>query len=332
MSKTIYILSHGNTLRKCGKRLILQGKEKKIFEIPCHEVARILIYGRTEVTSQTISGILQHNIPIYYLKKSGSLKGKILPQLDSRVHWRYLQYRQLCNTKYSIHLAKKCINAKLHNMQKMIAHITRRGRGTAKLCEPLKRAQKSLQKCKRQEEIMGVEGIAAKHYFQIYGQSLPPEFTFTTRSRRPAQDNANALLNLGYMTLFREITAVIEAHGLDPYLGFLHSLKDGRASLALDILEEFRQPFIDLFIYKIITTKQITDEHFTNESADIQINNNGFGKFFKLYEENMGSDDGESPGIRKMIDTQVIQLKKFLEEKSAYTPFKISKTLAMSAQ
>jgi len=58
----------------------------------------------------------------------------------------------------------------------------------------------------------------------------------------------NALLSFGYTLLTTELTGALAAQGLDPFVGVLHDLDYGRPSLALDLLEEFRQPIIDRLV------------------------------------------------------------------------------------
>ncbi|MBU1557406.1 CRISPR-associated endonuclease Cas1 [Patescibacteria group bacterium] len=204
------------------------------------------------------------------------------------------------------------IKSKIQNMELVTKYIYQNSLGTSKLCKPYITARKNLEQSQNQEEIMGIEGAATKHYFNIYGKALPEDFSFVVRSRRPAQDPANAILNLGYMMLLREIQTHLEAHHLDPYIGFLHSIQDGRPSLALDILEEFRQPFIDLFILKIIRHKQIGKDDFQVKDGGVVLTDDGFRKFFNLYEKKMGDTDGENPGLRQIINKQVYLLKKHI--------------------
>ena len=155
----------------------------------------------------------------------------------------------------------------------------------------------------------------------MWCEALPENFCFKVRSRRPAQDPTNALLNMGYMTLLRELESHLEAHNLDPYLGVLHEKKNGRPSLALDILEEFRQGVIDLFVAKLINLRQMTTKDFQKTQDGTQMTEEGFYKFFDLYEKKMGQNDGVNPGLRKLLDDQVVSFKNHLLGKENYNNF-----------
>ena len=325
MDKTLYVISNGVTLRRVGKRLRIEKANQRLCEIPLKDVARVLIYSRAEVTSQTLTCLMKLNIPLYYLKRSGALIGKIACAYDNQITLRSLQHRCFSDSCFALSLAKAIVAGKINNMLLVVIHMLRKQKGTADLCNPLRKAFRDLQNCRTREEIMGTEGAAAAHYFKIYGSGLPEPFRFRTRSRRPAIDATNAMLNLGYMTVLREIQTHIEAHHLDSYLGVLHCTQDGRPSLALDLLEEFRQALVDLFILSLVKRGQITPNDFIpSQDGGIQMSDEGFHKFFRLYEQRMGNQDGENPGLRQIINLQVAQLKKHIRGEDSYIPFNLT--------
>lgn len=317
--KTIYIFTHGTTLRKVGRRLILEKKGQKLFELPIKEVGRILIYAQVEITAQTVNGLVECNIPVIYARRSGSVKAKVVPATGNHVFLRRRQYQCCGDDTFALPLAKAIIHTKICNMAAVIAHVLRGQEGTAAACRPMEEACRNLMNCRTREEIMGTEGAAARHYFRVYGAALPDPFPFTVRSRRPAQDPANALLNLGYMTLLREIEGHLEIHDLDPYFGVLHVAEERRSSLALDLLEEFRQPLIDLFILRLLKLKELGPDHFQRSDEDgIRMTDDGLKLFFRKYEERLGKQDGDRPGLRKVIDDQVVSFRQHLLGEAVY--------------
>ena len=56
--------------------------------------------------------------------------------------------------------------------------------------------------------------------------------------------------------------AILEACGLDPYIGFFHEVTYGRASLSLDLMEEFRHPLVDRLVLKLFNRKMLDDDDF----------------------------------------------------------------------
>jgi CRISPR-associated protein Cas1 len=110
------------------------------------------------------------------------------------------------------------------------------------------------------------------------------EFTFTGRSRRPPRDPINALLSFGYTLLTTEMTGALAAQGLDPFVGILHDLDYGRPSLALDLLEEFRQPVIDRLVLSIVNRGALKAEHFDDRGeAGVLLNDTGRPRFLEFY-------------------------------------------------
>jgi len=90
------------------------------------------------------------------------------------------------------------------------------------------------------EELRGVEGNASRAYFDLFRRWNRSTMPFEGRAKRGATDPINALLNLGYTLLTRELEGILEAAGLDPTVGFYHLPNGDRPSLAGDWVEEFR--------------------------------------------------------------------------------------------
>ena len=133
----------------------------------------------------------------------------------------------------------------------------------------LKTLQKSLVYKRDRMTVMGVEGLAAQQYFALFHHLIRrPEFTFEGRSRRPPRDETNALLSFFYTILAHEVTAALETVGLDPYVGFLHTDRPGRASLALDLMEELRAYLVDRFVLTVINKRQVAPSDFITQGEN----------------------------------------------------------------
>ena len=114
-------------------------------------------------------------------------------------------------------------------------------------------------------KLIGFEGIASSAYFGVMPKLIlnqKESFPFNGRNRRPPKDAVNAMLSLAYTLIANDISAALETVGLDPYVGFLHALRPGRTSLALDIMEEFRAYLGDRFVLSLINKRQITPKDF----------------------------------------------------------------------
>jgi len=118
------------------------------------------------------------------------------------------------------------------------------------------------------DELRGYEGEAAARYFSVFNELILQQkeaFYFDYRNKRPPLDNVNAMLSFVYTLLTNEFASALEAVGLDPYVGFLHTDRPGRVSLALDMIEELRPIFADRFVISLINKKVVNDNGFVKQ-------------------------------------------------------------------
>ncbi len=119
----------------------------------------------------------------------------------------------------------------------------------------------NIQQAENLDELRGYEGECATLYFSSLSSlitSQKEDFSFTQRSKRPPLDPANALLSFLYAILVNDVRSALETVGLDPQVGFLHQLRSGRPSLALDLMEEFRAYLGDRIMLNLINLKQVS--------------------------------------------------------------------------
>src|SRR5690606_22423641 len=120
------------------------------------------------------------------------------------------------------------------------------------------------------DELRGIEGEAANIYFGCFDELIlenKPGFGFEGRNRRPPRDNMNALLSFLYTLLRHDVQSALETVGLDPYVGFLHTDRPGRPSLALDLMEELRPYLADRLALTLINRKQVTPKDFISSET-----------------------------------------------------------------
>lgn len=115
--------------------------------------------------------------------------------------------------------------------------------------------------------LMGIEGMAAKEYFEAFYDILDlTKWPWHGRTRRPAEDQVNALLNYGYAFLEKEVRIAIAGAGLDPRFGFFHSNNGRKDSLVYDLMELFRQPVVDRFVLSTVNRGQVQPHQFIIDS------------------------------------------------------------------
>ena len=173
-------------------------------------------------------------------------------------------------------VSKGIIAAKLYNA-KWILHRALRdhsmridAKAITKTIDSLNESMAATQSALSLDQLRGIEGEGAKQYFSVFNHLILQQkegFPFNGRNRRPPKDNVNAMLSFGYTLLANDIAAALEGVGLDAYVGFLHRDRPGRASLALDMMEEMRGWMVDRLVLSLINKKVVNPKGFKKEQS-----------------------------------------------------------------
>lgn len=226
-------------------------------------------------------------------------------------------------------MARAIVHGKVRNGRAVINRYQKNNPDES-FAETLDRLDQIMAKIERQTTVaslMGTEGSATAMYFQAYGRMFRQELRFEVRSKRPPKDPVNALLSLGYTLLTNEILAHVIAAGLDPYLGFLHGVVYGRPALALDLIEEFRHPFIDRFVLNLFNNELLTAGDFRPVEGDgVYLTNDALKTFLQRYEtqirEPFTNPQTETPTTgRDLLKSQVQAMSKSIMSGQIYQPF-----------
>ena len=272
--------SYGTRISKRKGLLKISTLDKDPVEVPLREVESIIAGTGVQITSQALKALSSHAVNIVYTSL-GKPYGLYTPFASVGTVFTRRQQILAYEDKRGVHLASKFVYASIENKRRLMLYFAKNRkrsnptetlylkRVANKLGEMIEKLEGFMETLTRdatvyeiRRELMGIEGRSAAIYFREYGSLLPDEFITFKRSRRPPKDPANSLLSLGYTVLQGHITTAIAAAGLELYAGFLHSDRSGKPSLALDLLEEFRQPIIDRFIAKLFHQKRFSPDDF----------------------------------------------------------------------
>ena len=154
------------------------------------------------------------------------------------------------------------------------------------------------------------------------------DFPFTVRSRRPPLDRVNAMLSFAYSLCTSMCCSALDSVGLDPYVGFLHTDRPGRRSLALDLLEEFRAPLCDRFVLTCINKKMISKNHFIEQEDDaVLLTDDGRREFLRNWQLRK-DDEITHPFLKEKVQwglvpyVQALLLARFMRgDLDEYPPF-----------
>ncbi len=274
--KVIYLTADGAKLIKRGDTFLFIKENKEYHKIFPHQVEQIYIVGNIHITASAMKMLMKHRIDTIFIAKNGKFFGKLTFDPSKNVFLRIKQYKLLDNLSFIINLSKTIIKAKIKNQIVFLQKLNRK-RSLSNIGNAIKRLKSflfTLEKANNLDKIRGIEGIASKTYFEVFHHSFQPEFAiFRKRSKNPPEDNVNAVLSFIYTLLYFRLDSYIEAEGLDPYVGYLHTLDYGRKSLAFDLLEEYRTPIgetltVALFNLGILKENDFEEVTFSSENDD----------------------------------------------------------------
>ncbi|MEM9483610.1 MAG: type I-D CRISPR-associated endonuclease Cas1d [Cyanobacteria bacterium P01_F01_bin.116] len=286
---TVYISTDDAFIGKTDERLKVRAQKETLLDVPLIKVDGVVVLGRATVSPAAIIELLERKIPLSFMTGTGRFLGRLEPELNKNIFIRSAQWQAAGETSRSIHAVQGFIRGKLKNYRNLLLRSQREGitdlqSGITRLDQALTPiAQTSII-----DALRGLEGAGSAAYFGQFDKLLRnPEFTFKHRNRRPPKDPVNALLSFGYALLLHDIQGVINIVGFDPYLGYLHTQRYGRPSLALDLMEEFRPLVVDTMVLSAINRKALTPEDFEDEplSHAVSLTEEGRRKFLRLYEQ-----------------------------------------------
>jgi CRISPR-associated protein Cas1 len=229
-------------------------------------------FGQVSISPYLMAHCAENGVTITYLNQFGKFLARVEGPVSGNVLLRRTQHLTGANRDKSVAIARTMLSGKLYNQRSVLRRYLRdygdQADGQAMAAE-LAAAEKRLSRCLQQlgdcdaiDTLMGREGEAAQVYFGVFQHLIrQPDFQFDARRRRPPTDPVNALLSFCYTLLTHDCRSALETTGLDPASGFLHQLRSGRPSLALDLAEEFR-PMIDRFVLSLINKRQLSLKDF----------------------------------------------------------------------
>jgi CRISPR-associated protein Cas1 len=230
----------------------------------------LALYGGVGITSQAMSLCFSKGVNIALFAMRGQLKGICIPPRARNAALRLAQYARHGDAAKNLAVARSLVAAKLHNAACLLSDLAANHPEWNLLeCrdQTLDLAARTLN-METADALRGLEGAGTAAYFEALRRAFPADAGFAGRRSRPATDPANALLSFAYTLLAGELTAYMEARGLDTGLGCYHGVRSGFAALAYDLVELFRHPFCDRLVLTCLNLKMIGPEDFARGGTD----------------------------------------------------------------
>lgn len=260
-------------------------REKKL-QVPLHHIGALVCFGNVMVSPALMHRLADEGKSLVFLDNAGRFKARLEGPVSGNILLRQAQHRAAGNAAATLAIARACVAGKLKNSRGVLQRGAREtddaleGAQLTRAADNLAASLRAAATAATLDELRGVEGEAARGYFQalnlIVKPALRAEFQLIGRTRRPPLDRFNALISFLYAMLMNDCCAACEACGLDPQLGFLHAVRPGRAALALDLQEEFRAVLCDRLALTLINRGQINGRDFDlREGGAVMLNDRG---------------------------------------------------------
>lgn len=310
---TLYLTEPG-TVVQCRNETLVIKRQGNRQTLRLGEVGLVVVLPGVQLTAQALAQLMDRGIETLFLTRSGQFRGRLQGQFPTNPAIRLAQYRTV-ETPFGLALAQRLVAGKIANQR---ALLQRRNRATRGILGALSEAVDAIAAHRStldhtetplsREELMGIEGICARAYFQGLRHYFDPRWQFHGRNRRPPLDPVNALLSWGYGVLLARVFAAAVQAGLDPYLGFFHAIEPYRPNLVLDLMEEFRPLVVDQAVIAILNDDLLSPEDFepSPDGAGIWVGAVGKKLFLAALEKQLRQTIDYPPQGRRLSYGQII--------------------------
>lgn len=276
---TLYVSTQGAYVFHEGESVVIRIEHEERLRVPIHHLGGLVCLGDVRVSSPLLGLCGERGVLVSLLSEHGRFRARVQTGVSGNVLLRREQYRKADDPAARLEIARSFVLGKLANARSLLQRAVR-DHGEKGGAEDMGRAVTHLgallDAARRETSVdglRGLEGDGGRSYFGVLDHAITAQkdaFFMRGRSRRPPLDNFNALLSFIYTLLVHDAEAALESVGLDPQVGYLHTERPGRPSLALDLIEEFRPFIADRLALSLINLRQVQASGFkTSESGGV---------------------------------------------------------------
>lgn len=294
---TVYVSNENAYLKLDGENLVCQVEGEEKLRIPFDNVENIVCFSYIGCSPALMGKCVSKAIPINFISPYGKFWAKVCGETKGNVFLRVSQIE--CFEKHRLELTKNTVAAKLANSIQVIKRTLhdnvelREDDDIKSVIDNLKAAIEKIYASESVDTVLGIEGNCAKEYFSIFDSMLTNKssgLSFVERTKHPPLDPVSAVLSFVYTLLTSEVAAALETVGLDSYIGYYHTLRSGRVSLACDLVEELRC-IAERFVITMINLKEITEKDFDKQiTGAVWLNDDGRKKVITKWQEKKRTD------------------------------------------
>lgn len=292
---TLFVTSEDSYLSLEQSNVVVQNGDERKGQFPLSILESIVCFSYKGASPALMGACAERGIQLSFMSPRGRFLARVCGKDRGNVLLRKQQYRISDDMAASCLAARNMILGKVYNSRWILERAVRDhsmrldAEAVKAVSDQLARQLPAIEVVSDLDSLRGLEGEASARYFSIFDQLILNQkeaFVFNGRNRRPPTDNVNALLSFAYTLLANDCAAALESVGLDSYVGFLHRDKPGRASLALDMMEEVRGPLAERLVLTLVNTRAIQPRHFIRQpDGAVLLNEEGRKVFLNAWQE-----------------------------------------------
>ena len=291
---TLFVTSEDIYLSLDGENVVANRGGEPVARYPLHTLQSIVTFSYAGASPALMGKCAQREIGLAFCSQRGKFLARVSGQMQGNV-LRRMQYRVADDPSQSCRIARNMIFGKVYNARWSVERTRRDhaprvdGQRFSAVSQQLQGLLPQIAAETSPDSLRGLEGIGAAAYFSVLDEMIlqgKETFFFRERSRRPPLDAFNAMLSFAYSLLAHDCASALESVGLDAYVGYLHTDRPGRESLALDLMEELRPCFADRFVLTLINNRIIKPSNFEfRESGAVLLAEEGRRTFLQKWQE-----------------------------------------------
>ncbi len=326
----LYLTEQGAVAHKIGERVVVRRDDRTIADIPLVKIDRVRVFGRgIALTTALMDHLMEHGIDTVFYSGAQHYRGRLLGPESGNGALRVRQVTAVTDPARALALGQAVVRAKLVNQRFVLRRHGARVPAVQGAMAGIRAMIGRLDDAPSLDVLRGFEGQAAALYFGAFRRLLRRDLGFRRRAQHPSPDPVNALLSFCYTLLLDDVISALRLVGLDPYIGFFHTLVYNRPSLALDLQEEFRPVIVDTLVLALLDDGALgaADFHATEDPMrPVMLGEAGLALVLRRYGERLETPTrypatGERTTYRRVLELQARALVRAFDEGCPYHAF-----------
>lgn len=303
------------------------GQEGQPRYIAIETVSDLFVFGSLDTNSALYNFLGKHGVSVHFFDYYEHYTGSFMAReylLAGKMQVE--QTRCYLSKPKRLEVARRLLDGASFNILKNLRYYNNRGKDVAAAIDSIEAHRQSLSTATGVAELMGIEGNIRQVYYGAF-DTVVSEFTMQGRSKRPPQNELNALISLGNMLCYAACLSTIYHTQLNPTISFLHEPGARRYSLALDLSEVFKPLLVDRTIFKVLNKREIGPGDFMNEFNRCTLKEPARKLFVRAFEERLRETIqhralGRNVSYKHLMKLECYKLSKHLLGLEEYKPFK----------